>query len=160
MSTSDLPTDSKIDALVVRFPRLFKGRHPRVWSDLPQGWVELTHRLFADLDTMLNDDEAARFEIVQIKEKFAGLRVYWSLGEEMTLVLDLRSTHSSQRIEKVPDAPTALSDRIRALVAQAAEQAATTCQHCGNGGAERNGFGYYVTLCGPCRMRADVKEPE
>ena len=37
MSTYDFPTDPKIDTLVARFPRLFHGRQPRVWSDLPQG---------------------------------------------------------------------------------------------------------------------------
>lgn len=30
---------------------------------------------------MLDDDAAKRFEVMQIKEKFAGLRVYWKLGD-------------------------------------------------------------------------------
>ena len=70
MSTSDFPTDPKIDALVARFPRLFKGQQPRVWSDLPEGWTEVADHLFTDLDAMLDDDAAKRFEVVQIKEKW------------------------------------------------------------------------------------------
>lgn len=158
MSTSDFPTDRKIDALVARFPRLFHGRHPRVWSDLPQGWTELTSRLFVDLDAMLDDEAARRFEIVQIKEKFAGLRVYWQLGKEQTTVLDIHGPGSIQRVEQVPAKPTLLFDRIRARVRQATEEAGTTCQRCGNGSATTNNSGYFVTLCGPCRMRADLEE--
>ena len=157
MSASDFPTDPKIDALVARFPRLFKGQHPRVWSDLPQGWTEVSDRLFADLDAMLDDDAAKRFEVVQIKEKFAGLRVYWELEKEQTTVLDIIGTDSVQRVDKGPAKPTVLFDRIRARVKQAGEQAATTCQRCSNGSASAGGSGWITTLCEACRRKADVQ---
>ncbi len=158
MSTSDFPTDPKIDALVARFPRLFHHRHPRVWSDLPQGWTELADQLFADLDAMLDDDAASVFKVIQIKEKYASLRVYWSLGEEETLVLDVIGSGSTQRFDKGPTDPTALFERIRACVKEACEQAETTCQVCGNGSASAVGSGWIVTLCGTCRARADKKD--
>jgi len=157
MSDNEFPTDPKIDALVARFPRLFRSKHPRVWSDLPQGWTELADQLFADLDAMLDDDAARRFEVVQIKEKFAGLRVYWELGKEQTLVMDIIDTGSVQRVDKGPAKPTALFDRIRDRVKRAGEQAATTCQRCGNGSASAGGSGWIVTLCETCRRKADVK---
>ena len=157
MSTSDFPTDPKIDALVARFPRLFKGQQPRVWSDLPEGWTELTHRLFSDLNAMLDDDAAKRFEVIQLKEKFAGLRVYWQLGTEQTTVLDFHVPGSVRRVDKGPAKPTALFDRIKARVRQASEEAATTCQRCGNGSASANGSGWIVTLCEACRRKADVQ---
>lgn len=157
MSTSAFPTDPKIDAVVARFPRLFHDRHPRVWSDLPQGWTDVANRLFADLDAMLDDDAAKRFEVIQIKEKYAGLRVYWSLGGEETLVLDILGSGSTQRLDTGPAEPTALFDRIRARVKQACEQAATTCQRCGNGSASAGGSGWIITLCGTCRTQADLK---
>ena len=160
MSAGDFPTDPKIDALVARFPRLFKGRHPRVWSDLPQGWIELTDRLFADLDAMLDDDAAGRFEVIQIKEKFAALRVYWQLGKEQTLVLDLHGPGSVQRADTGPATPTALFDRIKDRVRLAGEQADTTCQRCGNGGASANASGWIVTLCASCRTRQDLERQE
>ena len=158
MSISDFPTDPKIDALVARFPRLFHDRQPRVWSDVPQGWIELVDQLFADLDSMIDDDAAKIFEVIQIKEKYAGLRVYWSLGGEETLVLDIVGSGSMQRLDKGPAEPTALFDRIKERVRQAGEQAATTCQRCGNGGASAGGSGWIMTLCDSCRGRADVQD--
>lgn len=158
MTASDFPTDPKIDALVARFPRLFKGRHPRVWSDLPQGWIELTDRLFADLDAMLDDDAARRFGVIQIKEKYAALRVYWQLGKEQTLVMDLHGPGSVQRVDTGPAAPTALFDRIKDRVKQAGEQADSTCQRCGNGGGAANASGWIVTLCASCQRQADLPD--
>ena len=157
MSASDYPTDPKIDAIVARFPRLFKGKHPRVWSDLPQGWTELTGRLFADLDAMLDDGAAKRFEVIQIKEKFAGLRVYWQLGKEQTLVMDMHSPGAVQRVDEVPAKPTTLFERIRDRVKQAGEQAAATCQRCGNGSASAGGSGWITTLCEACRRKSLVQ---
>ena len=158
MSTSDFPTDPKIDALVERFPRLFHDRQPRVGSALPQGWTELADQLFADLDAMLDDDAARLFEVVQVKEKFAGLRVYWELHKEQTTVLDIIGPGSAQRFDKIPEKPSSLFNRIRARVKQAGEQAATTCQRCGNGGASAGGSGWIVTLCEACRRQADMQD--
>ena len=157
MSDNEFPTDPKIDALVARFPRLFRSKHPRVWSDLPQGWTELADQLFADLDAMLDDDAARRFEVVQIKEKFAGLRVYWALGEEQTLVMDILSARATQRVDQTPAEPSPLFDRIAARVRLAGEESATTCQRCGNSGATAGGSGWIVTLCETCRRKADAQ---
>lgn len=158
MSTHDIPTDPKIDTLVARYPRLFHDRQPRVWSDLPEGWTELATQLFADLDAMLDDSEAKRFQVVQIKEKFAGLRVYWQLGKEQTTVLDILGPVSAQRVDKGAAKPTALFERISARVRQAGEQAAATCQRCGNGGASAGGRGWSVTLCEACRTKQDLEQ--
>ena len=157
MSSNEFPTDPKIDALVARFPRLFRGQQPRVWSDLPQGWTELADRLFADLDAMLDDDVAKRFEVVQIKEKFAGLRVYWELDKEQTLVMDFHAPGAVQRVDEGPAKPTVLFERIRDRVKQAGEEAATTCQRCGNGSASAGSSGWFVTLCESCRRKVDVQ---
>lgn len=157
MSDSDYPTDPKIDALVARFPRLFKGQPPRVWSDLPPGWTELADRLFVDLDAMLDNDAAMRFKIIQIKEKFASLRVYWQLGKEQTLVMDLHGPGSVQRIDTVPAKPTVFFDQLKARVQQAVAEAATTCQRCGNGSASTNASGWIVTLCESCRGKSDAQ---
>lgn len=159
MSTTDtdFPTDPKVDALVARFPRLFHGRQPSVWSDLPQGWTELAGQLFADLDAMIDDDAAKEFEVIQIKEKFAGLRVYWQLGNEQTTVVDIHGSGSVQRVDKGPAKPSALFDRIRARVKEAGQEAATTCQRCGNGGASAGGSGWITTQCETCRAKQDAK---
>ena len=62
-----MTTDPRIDALVEIYPRLFKGRPPRSWSDLSAGCTEIVRSLFADLDAMLSDAQAASLEILQIK---------------------------------------------------------------------------------------------
>jgi hypothetical protein len=158
MSNSDFPTDPTIDVLVARFPRLFHDRHPRVWSDLPQGWTELTHRLFADLDAMLDDDAAKRFEVAQVKEKSGGLRVYWQLSTEQTQELDLHGPGAVQRVDQGPAKPTALFERIKARVRQARDEDAVTCHHCGNGSASAVGPGWLTTLCEACRRQADLRD--
>ena len=143
-----------IPALVKKFPRLFHNKSPQVMSDLPCGWEDLVDRLFVDLDAMLDDRQAKRFKILQIKEKFAGLRVYWQLGSERTVVLDLISSQSVQRLDTRPAEPTNAFDQITARVRQAGAEAIRTCQHCGQpGDCAPQTAGWMVTLCNPCRQK-------
>ena len=163
MSTTDFPTDPKIDALdaldalIARFPRLFHSRQPHVWSDLPQGWTEVADQLFADLDVMIDDDAAKEFEVIQIKEQFGGLRVYWQLGNEQTTVVNIYGSGSVQRVDLGPAKPSALFHRISARVKEAGEESCTTCQRCGNGGASVCGSGWIATLCETCRVKKDAE---
>ena len=158
MTIQAFPTDPKIDALIERFPRLFKGAQPLVWSDLPQGWAELTDRLFADIDRILDDTAAKAFQVLQIKEKFGGLRVSWRFAKEETAAIDQEDTGLVEPPVQKPVEPTPLVAGIRARVEQARKEADTTCQQCGNGSAKANNSGYIVTLCKPCRTRADLRE--
>ena len=141
-----------IAKFVARFPRLFHGKFPRVMSSLPHGWIDVVTRLFVDLDALLDDAQARRLEIIQVKEKFAGLCVYWSLGKEKTSVIDILGEDSVQRLRTYPRKPSDVFAQITARVGQAEDEAARTCQRCGNGGATRNQTGgWLVTLCEPCR---------
>ena len=158
MTTYDFPTDPKIDALIARYPRIFKGAQPLAWLDLSQGWTELVDRLFADIDRWLDDEAAKAFEVRQIKEKFGGLRVYWRFAEQETTAIDVFDTGSLGHLVLQPAEPTALFIQIRARVDEAAEEASTTCQHCGNGSATANNSGLVATLCGPCRTRQDLEQ--
>ena len=154
-----MTTDPRIDALVEIYPRLFKGRPPRSWSDLSAGWTEIVRCLFADLDAMLSDRQAASLEITQIKEKLAGLRVYRELGRSKTLAVDLFAPGSVERLEARPRRPSAVFLRIGERVRQAEVQAAQTCQHCGQPGTRRQLSGWLVTLCGPCMARQPQEAP-
>lgn len=87
-----------ISVLVARYPRLFHGEHSRVMSDCPMCWRGLVNRFFADLDGMLGDQQARDFRVDHIKEKYAGLRVYWSLGRQKTMVIDVVAPDSIVRI--------------------------------------------------------------
>lgn len=149
---SGYPVDPGIASLVERFPRLFKGKAPP-WSELPAGWVELTQRMFADLDGVLDDSAASAFEVLQIKEKFAALRVYWELAEAGTTVIQVTSAMDGLRTDHVPR--DLMLGRIRARVEEAREEAATICQRCGNGGASLVGHGRVKTLCKRCANKED-----
>jgi len=142
---------SLIDDLVERFPRLFHGRPPQTWSDLPAGWLGVVVDLFADLDRLLDDRSAEQFEVLQIKEKFAGLRVYWGLGAQQTDVVDLVGAASTQRIDIEPRRPTATFDLIKARINEAAMRASKTCQVCGEPGGSWQSEGRLQTLCSACR---------
>ena len=149
----DIPTDPRILRIVERVPRLFRTGYPKCWSDLPDGWTDVAGRLFADLDAMMSDAEAAKFLVVQVKEKYAGLRVYWELGGRGTTVIDAVSASGLGRFESGPANPTDLFTRIRARVRQAELEASVTCQKCGASGATAGGSNLIITLCEACRAK-------
>ena len=115
----------------------------------------MTQRMFADLDGSLDDNTASAFEVLQIKEKFAALRVYWKLAEARTTVIDLISATDALRIDHVPDQRDLVFERIQARVKAASKEAATICQRCGNGSASLVGQRWVNTLCKRCADKAD-----
>jgi len=148
------PTDGPvppITSLVMRYPRLFGGEYPAVMSSVPKGWTALVDRLFDDLDVMLDDTQARAFTVIQIKEKYAELRVYWSLDAQQTLVVDLSDPQSSRRLDLVPGKTPPIYERISARIALAEAESARTCQRCGSPGSNASEGGWLVTLCEPCR---------
>ena len=143
-------TDS-IGPLVDRFPRLFHGKPPEVPSSIPRGWVPLVTRLLEDIDAMLDDAQAKRFRVLQVKEKFAGLRFYWKLGAQSTTVVDLIGPGEAQRLRLEPRKPTELFDRVSARVQVAETDSRHLCQRCGADGGSAGGRSWLVTLCASCR---------
>ena len=71
-----------------------------------------------------NNEEVIDFKFDQIKEKFGGLRVYYSGGD----------------------------DRVRGLVDMAEKMSYKMCEVCGNRGNPNNG-GWIITLCDSCRSK-------
>lgn len=136
MPTSQVPADARIDALIERFPRIFKGTQSYAWSALPPGWTQLAERLFADIDRVLDDEAARAFEVRQIKEEFGALRVYWRFAKEENTAIDVADRFDTLILDPVD--PTPLFAQIRARVKQARVEAASTCQYCGNSSAEAN----------------------
>jgi hypothetical protein len=85
------------------------------------GWFEIIWRLCADLEPLVAELEQAtglKFEILQVKEKFGGLRV-----------------HTNQA-----------NDAIRQRLGAAAEESFRTCEVCGQPGLLREGR-CIKTLC-------------
>lgn len=151
---SDMNDTERVTALVEKFPRLFHGEPPLVTSHLPLGWGVLVTRLLVDLDAMLDDSQARRFQFRQIKEKIAGLRVYWQLDSDEAEVPDLTGGQFAQQVDAEPVEPITAFDRIAARVSQAEEEAARTCQDCGQpGDCAKQTSGGAATLCDACSQQ-------
>lgn len=108
-----------IDDTKTQFPALFKDIHPCNFG-CGEGWKTIIN----DLCTQIKALGLPNLRVVQIKEKFGGLRFY------------------------VDGADNAVYD----LIAEAEKKASQTCELCGAPGKEREG-GWYATMCAPCRDR-------
>jgi hypothetical protein len=141
-----------IAALIARFPRIFKAGGPRFGITAGAGWNALLTELFDRIDRLLDDRHVAQFRIVQIKEKFGGLRVYYQVGDDAHAVLDVVSADgvSSTRVLSPSEEgfPRAAIDRC---IAEAAALAIETCERCGNPGELREG-GWMRVLCERCNL--------
>jgi hypothetical protein len=113
--------------LVERWPRWFNTEGDFRHTAMPRGfthddgWFDLLWRLCEDLETLVTEFEQAsglQFEILQVKEKFGGLRVY------------------------VNDANDAIHQRIETAI----QESFHTCEVCGQPGTLREG-GWIKTLC-------------
>ena len=78
MNDANISSDPELQKLIERFPRLFRGAQPVVWSHVPVGWTAIVRTLFAGIDALLNDEQARCLKVGQIKEKFGTLRLYFS----------------------------------------------------------------------------------
>ena len=108
-----------------RYPSLYGARgHSRpVYFDVGDGWFDLLDALSARIQAAWNaaasSSEPVDFTVVQIKQKFGGLRYY---------------------------ADGRLLDVVHEFIEEAARKADVTCEVCGSPG-ETAGRGYIQTLC-------------
>ena len=82
-------------------------------TSVGNGWAHLIHRVFDKLDTIKGS-----VKIIQVKEKFAGLRVY--------------TDYVNEELDKV--------------IRDAERESLKTCEDCGKPGKVR-GRGWYYTSC-------------
>lgn len=87
------------------------------------GWYPILDGLFAELETIRQEDILTGLKVIQVKEKFGGLRVYVDGGNE----------------------------RVHARIALAETEAAETCEGCGgpSPGVRSHG-GWLGNLCDSC----------
>ncbi len=88
------------------------------------GWYPIIERLSADLAEIVRHDGLKRFRVVQVKEKFGGLRVYVKGSNERAL------------------------NRI----AEAERESELTCEGCGAPSRIRSVDGWLTTVCDDCRF--------
>jgi hypothetical protein len=125
-------------ALVEAHPRLFDspaGNLNRTtgYPTCEEGWRELLERMCERMETALLEGETIR--IVQIQEKFAGLRCYWR-----------------------GNVSTATTAKIMEAIALAEARSACTCEQCGAEGRLYNRGGLYATRCAAHALGAEVPE--
>ena len=129
MNDANISSDPELQKLIERFPRLFRGAQPAVWSHVPVGWSAIVGMLFSGIDALMNDDQAKSFRVEQVKEKFGTLRVYMSFDR-----IDADGVNPN---------PTAL----RCLVDAAVAASEVTCYVCGAPGEVRNLGGWATVRC-------------
>lgn len=130
-----------LDEVIQRHPRLFHGQAPDVHSWVPTGWLALIDQIFESIGALLDDEQAARFKVFQIKEKFGTLRVYWALRD------------SSGADDPQAAADVLMRARLRQLVDDACKQTEFLCEDCGQPSGLRCFRGWWTTRCDACRAR-------
>jgi hypothetical protein len=123
----DSAVDLYLQRLVAAHGPLFRGAFPDIPSYLSPGWYRLVDQLCSDIEASLGDACAA-FRIRQIKEKFGGLRFYYSL-------------------QGANDLPTGVGNGVRDLVQKAEADSKTLCEQCGARSKLHDLEGWLVTLC-------------
>jgi len=151
-----------LKTLIEAFPRIFRGEPPRVMSYLSPGWASLLTVLFGRIDQMLTDEQARRFSVLQIKEKFGALRLYWGIdGAQQEVRVDIHqpgveriSIRSTGGDESPDDALLRLA--ISRLVQEAEAWSAEICERCGNPGVT-NESGWLLTLCDEHKKAREIE---
>lgn len=118
------------DALIASYPGLFKVTESGLigtpgYPTVGDGWRELVETAVARIAKAVDAAQPGSAKIVQIKEKFGGLCLYWQ-GWQLGAATD---------------------DAIDEAVALAEARAACTCETCGEEGRLHNKHGWLLTAC-------------
>jgi hypothetical protein len=125
-------------SIFLRFPeswfdRTHPGRSLMVFGfEISDGWYPLLWSLFERLEFELNGKN--QFEILQVKEKWGDLTIYWS------------GFSRGENAEKLDDKTFA---RIAHWIDHAEEVSSSICENCGRLGKRRGGS-WVKTLCDVC----------
>jgi len=94
--------------------------------DCDNGWFDIIWKLCEDLEIIIKEDNVKDFEVVQVKEKFGGLRFY---------------TNGSNGL-------------IDNVIHQAEKESYSTCEICGKKPASSKSInGWIRTLCEECNEK-------
>jgi len=121
-----------------KYPELLKTAR----MEIPEGWETLLAQTLRVMGKWLWYDGSTKKEVtaldfvrvIQVKEKFGGLRLYFDL-------------HSAPHDHLGEDISRQTNERLRGVVDFAESLSYTICQDCGEPGVIRNINGYYATLC-------------
>ncbi|MEW6451370.1 MAG: hypothetical protein AB1490_12005 [Pseudomonadota bacterium] len=115
--------DSRWDKLMRRYARFFS---PGGSPSIEEGWADLLDRALRRIESaMANESTEAVFRIVQTKEKFGTIRIYY----------------------EAKSLSAAAQKAIEEAIALAEARSACTCEVCGNEGRLHDCAGWYTTRC-------------
>jgi hypothetical protein len=113
------------------YPKMFAGKYGGI--AVGKGWFGILTQLCQNIQSHIDwkKGECAQVEVEQLKEKFGGLRFYYTGGDEY----------------------------ISGLVTMAESMSGITCEECGAPG-ESGGQGWISTLCETHRTERDQRRAE
>ena len=120
-------------------------------NDVGPGWRPLLHELHAQLT-----EAGINYEALQVKEKFALLRVYISVSGESHVTFDL-TIPGAGTITGQPEQGSSTYDRAMELVYAAEEKSRVICEDCGEPGVLRTDRFWLRTLCDECNGKQSPK---
>jgi hypothetical protein len=128
-----------IDKLIEDYPSVFKDMTHGSAYDLPSGWYLLVDKLCSDLSVLLDEErknttqnpEQPLFNVLQIKEKFGGLRFYY--------VVNTKNDELYHAVQK--------------LIDDAEDASYNTCEITGKPGKLSKSGMYYHTFCEEVRIK-------
>lgn len=109
-------------------------------SGIP-GWFSIIEQLLASIRATLKPELARRFRLMQIKEKFGSLRVYYE-GQAMFMDSLCPTGPACARIESEENP----FKEIDGLISEATGRSTETCIFCGDVGRIRTD-GWWLTMC-------------
>lgn len=113
---------------IEKYPTIFAGRPPDLGISIARGWERILDSLCLRISTILEGAPGTTIHVIQIKEKFAGLRFYYQLS----------------------GATESVSNAITEAVALASEASSNCCEKCGVRGTVINDGGWSRVRCGHC----------
>ncbi|AMO23672.1 hypothetical protein GCM10027034_37500 [Ramlibacter solisilvae] len=149
MYGSDKAQEAHVGALLTAFPRLLR-RASRSDIGFPPGWGAILHDLCAAIDHLLDDGQARRFRVEQVKEKFGVLRFYYSVDRKRAVAVDIVGPDGHFRASAAPRHRQLFpAQEVDDLIAEAEKKSAKTCAACGAPGLLRR-QGWYHVACRRC----------
>jgi hypothetical protein len=114
---------------------------PLAKQSVGQGWHGILERLFAAKPDWIM--------VVQVKEKFGGLRFYLDDGTVRVDFIGLGSLTVPAEQEHLDEKRSAQLVAFKKLVREAEAESFSVCEDCGAPAEQRSG-GWIRTLCEPC----------
>ena len=138
--------------LMDKYPRLFQGEPSLLGLGLPLGWFAIMDEALAQIDALLDDEQASKFSVDQVKEKFGVLRVH--LGLQPVLIGREENGWPIYEDDQPSDELVSVMQAARKFTNAASQKSAYTCAACSAPGRLRSPATgdavWMLTLCDAC----------